>query len=72
MQAISEDGKSLRYILALGLRSLTLQTGDVYQKQLGLDDTELAVLIGSDAVKELHEKSYSEEECGSESAEELL
>lgn len=72
MQAISEDGKSLRYILALGLRSLTLQTGDVYQKQLGLDDTELAVLIGSEAVKELHSQTATEEDCGSESAETLL
>ena len=72
MQAISEDGKSLRYILALGLRSLTLQTGVVYQKQLGLDDTELAVLIGSEAVKELHSQTATEEDCGSESAETLL
>ena len=72
MQAISDDGKSLRYILALGLRSLTLQTGDAYRSQLGLDETELAVLIGSTAVKELHDKDRTEEDYGSESAEELL
>ena len=71
MQAISDDGDSLRYSLVLGLRSLTLQTGDSYRQQLGLDETELAVLIGSNAVKELHEKA-SNEDCGSESAEELM
>lgn len=31
MQALSDDGQSLRFILALGLRTLTLQTGDEYR-----------------------------------------
>ncbi|MFM9597482.1 hypothetical protein ACKI1O_50145, partial [Streptomyces scabiei] len=31
MRALSADGKSLRYIRALGLRTLTLQTGDEYR-----------------------------------------
>lgn len=69
MNAISPDRKSLRYILALGLRSLTLQTGDSYRRQLGMDGSELAVLIGSDAVRALHEKSQEESDCGAESAE---
>lgn len=47
MQALSKDGQSLRYVLALGLRTLTLQTGDSYRKDIGLDNDELAVLIGS-------------------------
>lgn len=72
MNAISPDQKSLRYILALGLRSLTLQTGDSYRKQLGMDESELAVLIGSDAVRALHEKSQKESDCGAESAEPLM
>ncbi len=45
---------TLRYILALGLRSLTLQTGDEYRKRIGLKNGELAVLIGSKAVQDLH------------------
>ncbi|CAH9064536.1 CRISPR-associated nuclease/helicase Cas3 subtype I-F/YPEST [Pseudoalteromonas holothuriae] len=57
MRALSEDAKSLRYILALGLRTLTLQTGDEYRERVGLDSTELAVLIGSRAVMELHNKN---------------
>lgn len=72
MHAISPDRKSLRYILALGLRSLTLQTGDSYRKQLGMDGSELAVLIGSDAIRALHEREQEESDCGMESAASLM
>jgi CRISPR-associated endonuclease/helicase Cas3 len=80
MQALSKDGQSLRYILALGLRTLTLQTGDSYRHDIGLSNDELAVLIGSKAVQELHHQNIkntqqdevSIEEIGSESLEELL
>lgn len=80
MQALSEDGNSLRYILALGLRTLTLQTGDSYQQDIGLTKDELAILIGSKAVQELHQQKNNihevEEsqldEFGSESREELM
>ena len=48
------NGNGLRYILALGLRSLTLQTGDEYKKKIGLRNHELAVIIGSTAVNELY------------------
>lgn len=80
MQALSKDGGSLRYILALGLRTLTLQTGDSYRHDIGLGNDELAVLIGSKVVQELHHKNTKNdqkdeiniEEIGSESLEELL
>jgi len=76
MRATSEDGKSLRYVLALGLRTLTLQTGKEYKDKMKLEDDELAVLIGSRAVKELHDEAMQEEEkeedYGSESLEGLL
>jgi len=55
MQALTEDGESLRFILALGLRTLTLQTGDEYKERLKLKDSDLAVLIGSKAIYELHQ-----------------
>ncbi|MGZ5027702.1 MAG: type I-F CRISPR-associated helicase Cas3f [Methylobacter sp.] len=73
MQALSKDGDSLRYVLALGLRTLTLQTGDEYRERIGLDDSELAVLIGSRAIMELHSQNHQQQEQpgGSESAEEL-
>ena len=78
MQALSPNGDSLRYILALGLRTLTLQTGDEYRDRIGLDNSELAVLIGSKAVAELHNQSKARENeeanesSGSESQQSLL
>jgi len=60
MQALSPDEESLRYILALGLRTLTLQTGDEYRERIKLEKDELAILIGSHAVIELHNKNKSE------------
>lgn len=81
MQALFKDAQSLRYILALGLRTLTLQTGDSYQHDIGLAKDELAVLIGSKVVQELHQQKNKPnneneetdiEELGSESLEELL
>lgn len=76
MQAISGDGKSLRYVLALGLRSLTLQTGDEYRSRIGLNRDELAVLIGSEAVRKLHALDQKEREkqerCDTDAYEELL
>ena len=82
MQALSDDQQSLRFILALGLRTLTLQTGDEYRERIGLADDELAVLIGSKAILELHQgskkthekedQSLEGEDFGSESCEPLL
>lgn len=72
MQTLSKDGASLRFILALGLRTLTLQTGDEYRERIGLDETELAVLIGSQAVETLHNQSKTNDDFGSESIESLL
>ncbi len=77
MRAVSNDNKSLRYILALGLRTLTLQTGDEYRDKIRLEDDELAVLIGSKAVLELHKETKIAEaqesvDSGSESIESLL
>lgn len=76
MQSLSSDENSLRYILALGLRTLTLQTGDEYRNKIGLSNTELAVLIGSKAILELHKKDNekneeNEDETGSESSQNL-
>ncbi|HHB83783.1 MAG TPA: type I-F CRISPR-associated helicase Cas3, partial [Devosia sp.] len=80
MRALSADQESLRFILALGLRTLTLQTGDEYRSRIGLDETELAVLIGSRAVLDLHNRHQQQkadeektnEEAGSESLETLI
>ncbi len=79
MQALSLNGSSLRYVLALGLRTLTLQTGDEYRKRIGLQNEDLAVLIGSHATSEFHSndkeqqnESVNKSSTGSESEESLL
>lgn len=79
MRSLSDDGNSLRYILAVGLRTLTLQTGNEYRTRIGLSHDELAVLIGSAAIRELYDKVASGQEqypgfaeIGSESLEQLL
>jgi len=59
MQALSPDGESLRYALALGLRTLTLQTGQEYRDRIGLDNSELAVIIGSRAVMDLYSQAQN-------------
>lgn len=51
--ALAGEG-GLRFTVALGLRTLTLQTGDAYRVRLGLGRDELAVLAGDQAVRELH------------------
>ncbi len=77
MRALSPKMDSLRYVLALGLRTLTLQTGKEYRTRIGLEKNELAVLIGSRAVLNLYDKSQHEKQqvaslSGSESEEKLL
>ena len=57
MQAIAPDGKSLRYILALGLRALTLQTGTEYRTRMGIGADEFAVLIGSSTIQKLYDEA---------------
>jgi len=76
MYGLSDEGKC-RFNVALGLRTLTLQTGDALKENLKLGCDELAILIGSQAVKDLHQQKYDEvqsekQKLGSESAESLL
>ncbi|MEG0869840.1 MAG: hypothetical protein RSD49_04840 [Hafnia sp.] len=52
MKAVSPDG--MRFNVALGLRTLTLQTMDSYKQSLGLNDQEAALLMGCDVEKAIH------------------
>lgn len=73
MDALQID--KLRFSLALGLRTLTLQTGHQYRDQLKLHDSELAVLVGSSAVVKLDDQRQAEKEkedaFGSDSSEDF-
>ncbi|KOY63639.1 CRISPR-associated protein Cas3 [Photorhabdus heterorhabditis] len=74
MYGLADEKQGCRFSIALGLRTLTLQTGDALRKRLHLEEDDLAVLIGSQAVKELHQfrQKALEPDVGSISAEELF
>ena len=79
MLALSPNKNTLRYILALGLRTLTLQTGEAYRSEIGLTASDMAVLVGSKAIRELFEIEHTKEvteneklDFSSESAEDIF
>lgn len=75
LYALADPLKGARFSVALGLRTLTLQTGDAYRERLGLGTEDLAVLVGGGAVKDLHAHRHELDPQplhGSESASDLL
>ena len=55
MYALSDPAHGMRCAFAMGLRTLTLQTGRVFQNLLGLSDEDLAIRVGGSAHKALFE-----------------
>lgn len=55
MFGLSDEKNGCRFSIALGLRVLTLQTGEALTKRLKITNDDLAVLIGSQAFKELYD-----------------
>jgi len=51
----------LRFNLALGLRSLALQSGDAYRHQIGFSEADVATVIGSSLAQTLHEQAGASE-----------
>lgn len=81
MYGLSNSRDGCRFSVALGLRTLTLQTGEALKQRLALADDDLAVLIGSQAVKQLYDLDKEQKDqsdktdklnTGSESENELL
>ncbi len=69
MYALSKPD-AVRFTIALGLRTLTLQTGQAYKDLLRLQDEDIATIIGSHEIKQLFEESKAwANKAGSESAE---
>ncbi|MGK6328346.1 type I-F CRISPR-associated helicase Cas3f [Erwinia sp. DT-104] len=72
MYALSDEKLGCRFSVALGLRTLTLQTGDALRERLRLAEDDLAVMVGSQAVKDLHQlysaNDEEEADAGSQSA----
>ena len=78
MYGLADPIKGARFTIALGLRTLTLQTGEAYRSRLGLESDDLAVMVGSTAVKALFaletekKQDLRIEASGSESEESLF
>lgn len=64
MYGLSNERTGCRFSVALGLRTLTLQTGDAFMEKLRLEDDDLAVLVGSQAVRKLHQQKNEPEASG--------
>jgi CRISPR-associated endonuclease/helicase Cas3 len=65
MYALGDESDSVRFSVALGLRTLTLQTGKEFQRVLDLSDSELAIAVGGVAVKALFEQAQIDEQTNS-------
>ncbi|NLY41141.1 MAG: type I-F CRISPR-associated helicase Cas3 [Desulfovibrionales bacterium] len=75
MYALAGESQGMRCAFALGLRTLTLQTGREYRERLNLSENEVAVCVGGSASRALFEhfsQESSGESFGAESAQSLL
>jgi CRISPR-associated endonuclease/helicase Cas3 len=77
LYALADPRLGARFTVALGLRTLTLQTGDAFRQRLRLGEADLAVLVGGSATRILHEYGHSQAEAersrsGCDSGEALL
>lgn len=73
LYALADPQRGMRATYALGLRTLTLQTGRAYRRDLHLGEDELAVLVGGSANRVLFEFHEARAEAdGSASAQSLL
>lgn len=73
MNALADPQLGMRCAFAMGLRTLTLQTGRVFQNDLGLSDEQLAIQVGGAASRALFEYWERQAEAmGSASSQGLL
>lgn len=73
MYALADPVAGMRCAFALGLRTLTLQTGQVFRHMLNLSDDDLAISVGGSASRALFEYHEAQAEAtGSASRQDLL
>lgn len=72
LYALAEPQLGLRVSYALGLRTLTLQTGKSYRHDLNLGDDELAVLVGGSASRDLFRYYEAQAEAGGSASTQAL
>jgi len=58
---LADEVEGCRFSVALGLRTLTLQTGKSLKERLQLDDGDIATLIGSQAVQRLNQSTPADD-----------
>jgi len=73
LYSLTNPERGFRAIYAIGLRALTLQVGSQLQKDLHLNENELAVLVGGSGSRDLFEFYQKRaEEMGSSSSQKLV
>jgi CRISPR-associated endonuclease/helicase Cas3 len=73
MYALADPSVGMRCAFAMGLRTLTLQTGRAFRDLLSLDEDELAIQVGGAASRALFEHHEHQAELnGSASSQDLL
>lgn len=73
LYALADPQQGARFSVALGLRTLTLQTGQAYRERLNLGEDELAIRVGGSASRALFEHHEREaERTGSASVQALV
>ena len=61
MYGLADEQEGCRFSVALGLRTLTLQTGQALSERLQLDDGDIATLIGSQAIQRLNQTKQAKQ-----------
>lgn len=61
MYGLADEQEGCRFSVALGLRTLTLQTGQALSERLQLDDGDMATLIGSQAIQRLNQTKQAKQ-----------
>lgn len=73
LYALADSQQGARFSVALGLRTLTLQTAQAYRQRLKLGEDELAVRVGGSASRRLFEHyAQDAEDSGSASRQQLI
>ncbi len=72
MYTIGKGVQRVRFSVALGLRTLTLQTGVEYQEKLNIEEDDLALLVGGQSVKQLFENERKKLVAKDEKAERTI
>jgi CRISPR-associated endonuclease/helicase Cas3 len=73
MYSLADPARGMRCAFAMGLRTLTLQTGKAFRGLLGLGDEDIAIRVGGSASRALFEHyEQSAEATGSASSQKLV